>query len=117
MNFGRRRRIGAPFTHVDTALARSHARLAALSTDPALNARHVAKALVKFYLLEIRSATLEQLVQHLAGARYFHLKDDRYFGVTLAAFLAKIVRESAAVGATDWHDGGVANRDTRLRWM
>ena len=102
---------GAPFIDVDAALARAHARLAALSTDPARNARHVAKALVKFYLLEIRSLTFEQLVQHLAGARYFHLINERYFGVTLAAFLAQIVRELAAVGAADWHDGIVANRD------
>ena len=76
---------GAPFIDVDAALARAHARLAALSTDPARNARHVAKALVKFYLLEIRSLTFEQLVQHLAGARYFHLINERYFGVTLAS--------------------------------
>lgn len=36
--------------------------------------------------------------------------------VRAPAFAAPlIVRELAAVGAADWHDGVVTNRDTRLR--
>ena len=67
---------------------------AALSTDPRATPHHVAKALVKFYVLELRSVTFEQILQHRP---------------------AQIVRELAAVGAADWHDGVVANRATRLR--
>jgi hypothetical protein len=54
--------------------------------------------------------TFEQLVQHLACAPCFHPINERYFGVTLAAFLAQIVPELAVVGAADWHYGVVANR-------
>jgi glyoxylase-like metal-dependent hydrolase (beta-lactamase superfamily II) len=102
---------GAPFTDVDAALGRAHQRLAALSADPARNARQVAKALIKFYLLDVRSLQLEVLVRHLSGARYFNVINDRYFRVPFEQLIERSVHELIAVGAAECHDGVVANRD------
>ena len=53
---------GAPFTDVGAALKRAHARLDALSASLERNARHAAKVLLKFYLLEVRKVTMRDLV-------------------------------------------------------
>ena len=45
---------GAPFTDVDGAIARARARLAAFVADPARHARHAAKVLIKYHLMELR---------------------------------------------------------------
>jgi glyoxylase-like metal-dependent hydrolase (beta-lactamase superfamily II) len=102
---------GAPFTDVEAALTRAHTRLEALASDPVRNARHVAKALLKFYLLEVRSLPFSALVQHLSGARYFHLINDRYFAMAFDELLARLVRELVKSGAAEWADGAVSNRD------
>ena len=102
---------GAPFTDVDAALGRAHQRLAALSADPARNARQVAKALIKFYLLDVRSLSLEALIRHLSGARYFNVINERYFRVPFDQLIERSVHELVAVGAAECHDGVVANRD------
>jgi glyoxylase-like metal-dependent hydrolase (beta-lactamase superfamily II) len=102
---------GAPFTDVDAALGRAHQRLAALSADPARNARQVAKALIKFYLLDVRSLSLEALIRHLSGARYFNVINERYFRVPFDQLIERSVHELVAVGAAESHDGVVVNRD------
>lgn len=102
---------GAPFTDVDAALGRAHQRLVALSADPARNARQVAKALIKFYLLDVRSLPLAALVRHLSGARYFNVINERYFRVPFDQLIERSVHELVAVGAAEWQDGVVANRD------
>jgi glyoxylase-like metal-dependent hydrolase (beta-lactamase superfamily II) len=103
---------GSPFGDVPAALVRARKRLAALATDPARNARQVAKVLIKFYLLDVRSLPFDRLVQHLSGARYFTVINERYFRLPFDALIANSVRELVAVGAADWHDGIVANRDS-----
>jgi glyoxylase-like metal-dependent hydrolase (beta-lactamase superfamily II) len=54
---------GAPFTDVAGALARARSRLAAFVADPAKHARHGAKVLVKYHLMEEREQPLEALRQ------------------------------------------------------
>lgn len=102
---------GAPFSDVDAALERARRRLVALSSDAARNARQVAKALIKFYLLEVRSLPLEALVRHLAGARYFAIINERYFRLPFDQLIERCVRELAAIGAVEIVDGAVVNRD------
>jgi hypothetical protein len=86
-------------------------RLSALSADPARNARQVAKALIKFHLLDVRSQSLEALVRQLSSARYFNVINERYFRVSFDQLIERIVHELVAVGAADWHEGVVVNRD------
>jgi glyoxylase-like metal-dependent hydrolase (beta-lactamase superfamily II) len=102
---------GAPFTDVEAALGRARQRLAALSADPARNARQVAKALVKFYLLDVRSLPFDRLVRHLGGARYFSVINERYFRLPFDQLIERFVGELVAIGAAENNDGVVTNRD------
>jgi len=90
---------GAPFTDVAAALSRAHARLDALSADPARNARQVARVLIKFWLLEQRRVSFDALVAHFARARYMTLINERYFRQPFARFVRRLVTELAAAGA------------------
>jgi len=90
---------GAPFKDIDAALKRAHARLDALAASLERNARHAAKVLVKFYLLEVRKVAMRDLVDHVAGARYFRVINERYFRMPFDEFVRQQVTELAASGA------------------
>jgi len=90
---------GAPFTDVDAALKRAHARLDSLSASLERNARHAAKVLVKFYLLEMRKVAMRDLIDHVAGARYFRVINERYFRMPFDEFVRQQVKELVASGA------------------
>lgn len=90
---------GSPFADVAQALERAHARLHALAASAERNARHAARVLVKFYLLEVRRVGMAELVAHAAGARYFRLINERYFGMPFDAFVRRLVDDLAASGA------------------
>ncbi|GIL03876.1 MBL fold metallo-hydrolase [Betaproteobacteria bacterium PRO7] len=103
---------GAPFTDVREALARAHARLDALAESPARNARHVARVLIKFHLLQVRSIARNALVEHLSGARYFRLIHERYFAEqSFEAMIARALQELAATRAAEVVDDVVRNID------
>jgi hypothetical protein len=67
--------------------------------------------LIKFYLLDVRSLSLEALIRHLSGARYFNVINERYFRVPFDQLIERSVHELVAVGAAECHDGVVTNRD------
>jgi glyoxylase-like metal-dependent hydrolase (beta-lactamase superfamily II) len=52
---------GAPFSDVRGALQRARARLAGFVAEPARHARHGARVLIKYHLLDERQTTLAQL--------------------------------------------------------
>jgi len=52
---------GAPFTDVAAALMRARSRLAAFVADPRRHARHGAKVLLKYHLMEVREESLAAL--------------------------------------------------------
>jgi glyoxylase-like metal-dependent hydrolase (beta-lactamase superfamily II) len=54
---------GAPFSDVGAALARSRARLATFMAEPRRHARHGAKVLMKYHLMEVREQPLDALLQ------------------------------------------------------
>jgi len=89
---------GAPFTDLGAALGRAHARLDALSASLERNARHAAKVLLKFYLLEVRQVPMAALIAHAAAARYYPLINDRYFRMPFDAFVREQVSELVAAG-------------------
>lgn len=89
---------GAPFTDVGAALERAYARLEALSASLERNARHAAKVLLKFYLLEVRQVAMRALIAHVASARYYPLINDRYFRMPFDAFVRQHVSELVAAG-------------------
>ena len=89
---------GAPFTDLGAAIVRAHARLDALSASLERNARHAAKVLLKFYLLEVRQVAMPALIAHAARARYYPLINDRYFRMPFDAFVRQQVSELVAAG-------------------
>jgi glyoxylase-like metal-dependent hydrolase (beta-lactamase superfamily II) len=58
---------GAPFTDVADALARARSRLASFQRDPIKHARHAAKVLLKYHLMEVRSQPLAELLRWALG--------------------------------------------------
>jgi glyoxylase-like metal-dependent hydrolase (beta-lactamase superfamily II) len=100
---------GAPFTDVRDALQRAHARLDALSASLERNARHAARVLVKFHLLEVRRIALADLIAHAAGARYYRLINARYFRLPFDAFVRLQVSELVKSGAAVMDGGSVIN--------
>ena len=62
---------GAPFTEVAKALAVAESRLRAFAADPAKNARHVAKALFVFSLLDKGRMAVADIPAYLARIAYF----------------------------------------------
>lgn len=90
---------GAPFTDVGAALGRAHSRLDALCASLERNARHAAKVLLKFHLLEVREVSMPALITHAAGARYYPLINDRYFRMPFDAFVRQQVSDLAGAGA------------------
>ena len=59
---------GAPFADVAAALARARSRLAGWRADPARHARHAARVLVKYHVMEERQLPLAELVRWAAAA-------------------------------------------------
>jgi glyoxylase-like metal-dependent hydrolase (beta-lactamase superfamily II) len=103
---------GAPFTDAREALARAHARLDALAESPERNARHVARVLIKFHLLQVRSIARDALLAHLSGARYFRLIHERYFAEqSFEAMISRALQELAATRAAEVVDDVVRNID------
>ena len=102
---------GAPFTDVAAALERARGRLAALEASPARNARHAARALLKFYLLEVRQAGFDALVAHCAAARYFPLINQRYFGQPFEDFVRMIGADLVRADAARVRDNALVNHD------
>ncbi len=62
---------GAPFSDVGAALARSRARLAAFVAEPRRHARHGAKVLMKYHLMEVREQPLALLRDWAANTPLF----------------------------------------------
>lgn len=103
---------GRPFVEVAAALDRAVRRLDALAASPERNARHIAKVMVKFWLLQVRSSTLPELVGHLAGTRYLEAIRARYFAdQTGAAVIERAVAELVAGGAAQRRGERIENRE------
>lgn len=62
---------GAPFSDVHAALARSRARLAAFAAEPRKHARHGAKVLMKYHLMEVHEQPLALLRDWAAATPLF----------------------------------------------
>jgi glyoxylase-like metal-dependent hydrolase (beta-lactamase superfamily II) len=54
---------GRPFTDVASALARARSRLAGFRAEPARHARHAAKVLIKYHVMEVREESWDDLLR------------------------------------------------------
>ena len=101
---------GAPFTDVGAALARARARLAGFRADPARHARHAAKVLLKYHLMEVRRMPLDALVRWAGEATLMREVWRRFGrGGEAAAWIEALARELVAAGALALDDAGVVS--------
>ncbi len=97
---------GGPFAECGAALEVAYRRLEHLRADPERNARHAAKVLIKFWLLEVRSASRDELLAHFGGTEYLRLIHRRYFpALEFASMLDRWVDELTRAGAARWAGG------------
>jgi hypothetical protein len=92
---------GAPFADVAGALQRARARLAGFVADPPRHARHAAKVLLKYHLLEEQQQALPALLAWWSAVpliqRLWH-RLQRPAG-TVPAWCEQLTRELVASGA------------------
>ena len=103
---------GTPFAEAGAALETAYRRLDYLRSDPERNARHASKVLIKFWLLDVRSTTLERLHRHFAATEYLRLIQRRYFPrQDIAQVINAQVAELVRAGAAEFAGGLLHNRD------
>lgn len=91
---------GAVFTNLAGALVSARSRLEAFVRDPAKHARHAAKVLVKFKLLEVQRIPLVDLHRWASGVAYFSMVHQRFFSAQpLAQWIGEISADLARSGA------------------
>ncbi|MEO6407932.1 MAG: MBL fold metallo-hydrolase [Burkholderiaceae bacterium] len=91
---------GAPFDDCADALARARRRLDAMQAQPTKHARHAAKVLIKFHLLEVQALGLPELDAWIAATPYFARLHGRYFAAEpFAAWVRALLAELRQVAA------------------
>lgn len=96
---------GAPFADVAAALARARSRLASFRQDPARHARHAAKVMLKYHVMEVRRLARTDLVRWATAAPLLRRTWDTLPGrglapgTTPAAWVDGLIGELAAAGA------------------
>ena len=92
---------GRVFTNVNSAIAAARSRLAGFVADPARHARHAAKVLLKFKLLEVQQLGERDFQQWAMDTHYFDLIHRRFPGPAglrnwLDLLTSELVRSGAA---------------------
>jgi glyoxylase-like metal-dependent hydrolase (beta-lactamase superfamily II) len=91
---------GAPFAGVGAAIGRARAKLDAFVASPSRHARHAAKVLVKFHLLEYQRVRDSELFAWMESTRYMQLLQQRYFAQPpLRTWSLQLVDELCVSGA------------------
>ena len=102
---------GAPFTDVSAALARSRARLAAFRQQPLRHARHAAKVLIKYHLMEVRRIPCDALLRWAADTPNLIALWQRFgSGAAPAPWCERFIDELVAQGALLRDGGDVLDR-------
>jgi len=104
---------GAPFTDVSAALARARSRLAGFRKDPLRHARHAAKVLIKYHVMEerrIAHGTLLQWAVATPNLIALWRRFDAPGGASPAPWCAILVDELVAQGALAREGDAVLDR-------
>ncbi|MGY8526297.1 MBL fold metallo-hydrolase [Paracidovorax citrulli] len=103
---------GAPFTDIGEALERAAGRLAYLRADPARNAMHAMRVLLKFKLLERRQMTSDDMQSWMASATLIEtVRTGLLGGMSRAALLDDVMAALLRAGAARLEDGVLLNQD------
>lgn len=101
---------GAPFTEVDAALDMARKRLDGFMVDPHKHARHGAKVLLKFKLLEVQRFSRDELLAWADGATYLHILRRRWAPeFTLADWINGLLDDLVRAGAARREGDAVVN--------
>lgn len=101
---------GKPFRGIHESLARAHARLDGFIADPARHARHAARVLIKFHLLEVQSTPLSQLLDWMQSTPYLRIIHELHTPSTdYSHWCVTLVSDLVGSGALSSHDGVVRN--------
>ncbi len=91
---------GPVFSYSDAVLARARSRLDHFVQNPGKHARHAAKVLLKFRLLEKQRQTVEQVNQWVLGTSYLMDIHNRFFqGELHGEWIEALLSELAGSGA------------------
>ena len=105
---------GAPFADAAAALARARTRLAGYRADPRRHARHAARVLLKYHVMEERRVPLPVLVRWAAAAPLMRKVWPRLEvgqgGRAIEAGLEDLVHELVGTGALGLEGGVVVDR-------
>jgi glyoxylase-like metal-dependent hydrolase (beta-lactamase superfamily II) len=101
---------GEPFTYCAGALQRAYARLAALEADSQRGARHAAKVLLTFNLLDREAFALAGLPAYLARTAFFRDLNDRYFHRTPPELATWLCDELCRAGVAVVENGMLVSR-------
>ena len=100
---------GPMFRDVAGALARARARLEHLSSDPARNARHAVKVLLKFLLLDRERVPLDGVAPMMAAIPLIPRANRRHIGMAHEALAGWAVDELVRAKAARIEDGALVN--------
>lgn len=101
---------GAVFTSVSESLATARSRLESLARDPAKHARHAAKVLVKFKLLEAQRIPIGEFRQWALATVYFGMVHRRFFAdLPLADWIDGVIADLVHSGAAQRHGEFLSN--------
>ena len=104
---------GGPFTDVAAALARARSRLAGFQADPARHARHAAKVLIKYHVMEEQRQPLGELLRWAVATPMLGELWARHgarSSASPAEWSERFVRELVAAGVLGLTDGVVIDR-------
>jgi glyoxylase-like metal-dependent hydrolase (beta-lactamase superfamily II) len=90
---------GAPFADVPAALGRARERLAAFRRDPARHARHAARVLLKYHVMERRQVPLPALENWAGSAPLVQALRQGFPDLLSAGWVARVVADLAQAGA------------------
>lgn len=101
---------GAIFADVEEALERARSRLRAYMADPRRHARHAAKVLLKFKLLELQRVPEAEFLRWAEATPYLRLVHER-FGPDrpVGVWIEQLLRELRASGAVHSESGDLLN--------
>jgi hypothetical protein len=109
---------GRPFTDVAAALARARSRLRSFRADPARHARHAAKVLIKYHLMEVQEEAWEDWLrwchQTPLMTELWHRHGRQELG-DHAQWCTRLLEELAASGAVARSEGRVWDPSTPLQ--
>lgn len=102
---------GAVFSDVARAVSEARDRLAFFRENPERHARHAAKALIKYHLLEIERQPLDALLAWLANIQIHRGIWEKFFNSTssLDDWSEALIRDLQVAGVLAVRDGWVSN--------